>query len=221
MSYFMVRFKHGWDSELQERLSEPASEEEKESLKLKAARYGKYGKAVETLVSRHKKGKELFYEVKWQDLDDEKQNTYEPFSKLREMEVEKLIKALDERLASTSGAYEKRPLSRREICKHLESFGITEEMATERLIGSFSAGQKSKLVLAGAFWQKPHMIAMDEPTNYIDMETVDALAKALKNFRGGVMVVTHSQAFVDEVCTELWEVKDGCLTAKPLGESKK
>ena len=43
---------------------------------------------METLVSRHKKGKELFYEVKWQDLDDEKQNTYEPFSKLREMEVE-------------------------------------------------------------------------------------------------------------------------------------
>merc|ERR1712182_174073 len=78
-------------------------------------------------------------------------------------------------------------------------FGITEEMATERLIGSFSAGQKSKLVLAGAFWQKPHMIAMDEPTNYIDMETVDARAKALKNFRGGVMVITHSQSFVESV----------------------
>jgi len=106
-------------------------------------------------------------------------------------------------------------LSRREICKHLEQFGITEDMATERLIGSFSAGQKSKLVLAAAFWQKPHMVALDEPTNYLDMETVEALAKALRNFRGGIIVVTHSQAFVDEVCNEIWEVSNGSLESKP------
>jgi ATPase subunit of ABC transporter with duplicated ATPase domains len=48
------------------------------------------------------------------------------------------------------------------------------------------------------------------------METVDALAKALKNFRGGVMVITHSQSFVDEVCSDVWEVKDGSLTARPI-----
>ena len=42
--------------------------------------------------------------MKWKNLDDEKQNTHEPFSKLREMEVERLVKALDERLASSSGA---------------------------------------------------------------------------------------------------------------------
>ena len=65
------------------------------------------------------------------------------------------------------------------------------------------------------------MIAMDEPTNYIDMETVDALAKALKNFRGGVMVITHSQAFVDEVCTEIWDVKEGSLTVKDMEGAEK
>lgn len=132
------------------------------------------------------------------------------------MAVEKLVKALDERLSATNGAYEKRPLSRREICKHLEQFGLTEEMATERLIGSFSAGQKSKLVLAAAFWQKPHIVAVDEPTNYLDMETVDALAKALRNFRGGIIVVTHSAAFVEEVCNEVWDIADRQLAIRKL-----
>merc|ERR1712151_12734 len=70
--------------------------------------------------------------------------------------------------------------------------------------------------LGAAFWTKPHAIALDEPTNYLDPETVDALARALRNFRGGVIAVTHSQRFIDETCTEAWTVSEGGIAVSKL-----
>mmetsp|Transcript_45388 Transcript_45388/g.102738 ORF Transcript_45388/g.102738 Transcript_45388/m.102738 type:complete len:149 (-) Transcript_45388:68-514(-) len=135
-----------------------------------------------------------------------KQNTTEPLSKLRAMGIEGQVKALDERLAAQAAGVDQRPLSQREIVRHFESFGLSEDLVCQRQIGSFSQGQRSKLVLGAAMWTKPHVIALDEPTNYLDMDTLDALARALNTFRGGVMVVTHNQKFVDSVCDELWNV---------------
>ena len=62
------------------------------------------------------------------------------------------------------------------------SFFATQ--ACNRPIAGLSAGQKSKLTLASAMWTKPHLIALDEPTNYIDQETLDALTKAIQLFKG-------------------------------------
>ena len=73
----------------------------------------------------------------------------------------------------------------------------------------FSAGQKSKVTLGAAFWIKPHIIALDEPTNYIDMETLDALATALSRFKGAVVVISHSNEFVKRVCNEQWMLDAG------------
>merc|ERR1719238_819433 len=118
------------------------------------------------------------------------------------MGVSSLAKAYDERLAAQNAGIDQRPLTQKEIVKHLEQFGLDEEMVLNREIGGFSAGQKSKLTLGAAFWTKPHVVALDEPTNYLDPETVNSLARALRNFRGGVITVTHSQHFIDEVCTD-------------------
>merc|ERR550534_1576208 len=87
---------------------------------------------------------------------------------------------------------------------------------THAMIGSFSAGQKSKLAIACATWTKPHLLALDEPTNYLDQETVESLARALRNFRGGVMVVTHSRDFIEKVCTEEWHVEGGKVTPRKV-----
>merc|ERR1712050_350894 len=127
------------------------------------------------------------------------------------MGVASLAKAYDERLAAQSAGIDQRPLSQREIVKHLEQFGLDEDMIMNREIGGFSAGQKSKLTLGAAFWTKPHVVALDEPTNYIDMETLDALAKGLLRFKGGVVVISHSSDFVNRVCSESWFVKDGII----------
>ncbi|CAE6972288.1 ABCF3 [Symbiodinium natans] len=210
LHYFQTRFRQGYDEETQRRLTLPQSEEEAQYRKDMGAKHGKRGKEVEALLSRQKRGRQILYEVKWKGLDDAKQNTYEPLTKLRLLGVEKMCAALDDRIACAETAL--RPLSTREIVKHLEPFGITENMTCHRMIEGFSAGQKSKLMMAAAMWTKPHVIAFDEPTNYLDFQTVSSLAKAIKLFKGGTIVVTHNAEFLQETCDEIWHVEDGRVT---------
>jgi ATPase subunit of ABC transporter with duplicated ATPase domains len=161
------------------------------------------------------------YEVQWKGLNDPKQNTLESINKLRMMGLDKVVIACDERLAAKAAGLDQRPLTRREVVKHCEAFGIDEEMCCNRQIRGFSAGQKVRLSLAAMFWTKPHFIAVDEPTNYLDVETVDALAKALTSFRGGVLMIEPKTEFVERICNETWTIEDGAVTAVKLNNGKK
>lgn len=76
-----------------------------------------------------------------------------------------------------------------------------------------SGGQKVKVVLAAATWRRPHIVILDEPTNYLDRESLAALTEALKSFEGGVLVITHNREFSESICTEVWAMKDGHLEA--------
>merc|ERR1719443_2014701 len=98
--YIQKRFKQGWDEALQERLTKPQSEEEAKLRKELAARHGKYGNEVDEVIGRTMKGSELFYEVQWKNLEDPKQNTIEPFSKLKMMNASGYAMAYDARLAA-------------------------------------------------------------------------------------------------------------------------
>ncbi len=61
-----------------------------------------------------------------------------------------------------------------------------------------------------------------QPTNYIDRETLAALAESLKTFNGGVFLISHNAAFVEEVCNEQWPVSGGtCLAPVKMGKEKK
>jgi len=219
--YFTERFAGGYDEELQKKLLEPEDEEEAARIATLAKELGKYGNQVEALLNRSKQGSKIVYEVKWAGLDDAKQNTVEPLEKLRKMGLDKVCIACDERIAARAAGLDKRPLTRREIVKHVEAFGIDEEMCCNRQIRGFSAGQKVRLSLAAMFWTKPHVICLDEPTNYLDVETVDALAKALKTFRGGVVMISPVQEFSDRVCNEVWALEDGELITSKLQNDNK
>jgi len=214
--YIQKRFAHGCDSAFQERLKNPQNEEEAESRRQKAKIHGKYGNSIKDLVGRQLRGKELWYEVNWENLPDAKQNTWLNMEGLRKLGCESFALAYDDKQAAMEAGLDSRPLTQREIVKHLEKFGITEELALNRNIGMFSAGQKSKVSLAAAFWCHPHIIALDEPTNYIDMETLDALTTALQRFKGGVIAISHSEEFVKKVCNETWLLKDGNMTITKL-----
>lgn len=56
------------------------------------------------------------------------------------------------------------------------------------------------------------MIVLDEPTNYLDRDSLGALSKALKEFEGGVIIITHSAEFTKNLTEEVWAVKDGRMT---------
>jgi elongation factor 3 len=219
--YISQRFKDGYDGDLQKRLIEPENEEEAERRKKLAKEMGKYGNEVEDLISRTKLGSQMAYEVKWAGLDDPKQNTIEPISKLVAMGLSKVVIACDERIAAKAAGLDQRPLTRREIVRHCEAFGIDEEMCCNQQIKGFSAGQKVRLSLAAMFWTKPHLIALDEPTNYLDVETVEALAKALTNFRGGIVMIEPKTDFVQKICNEKWHLEDGTVTVEKLNNGVK
>merc|ERR1712050_162502 len=218
--YIQKRYKDGWDDALQRRLIDPANEEEAKLRQDLAVKYGKYGNQVEDIVGRVVRGGEVFYEVNWKNLPDQKQNTFESMSKLKMLGVSSLAKAYDERLAAQSAGLDQRPLSQREIVKHLEQFGLDEDMVLNREIRGFSAGQKSKLTLGAAFWTKPHIVALDEPTNYIDMETLESLVRALARYKGGVIVISHAKEFVEQVCDETWLVEGGTIAERTKKDKK-
>jgi len=105
-----------------------------------------------------------------------------------------------------------RPLVRKEIEKHFMDFGLEAEFVSHNTMRGLSGGQKVKVVLGSACWRKPHVVILDEPTNFLDRESLAALIEALKSFEGGVLVITHSREFSESLCNEVWAMKDGSLT---------
>lgn len=219
--YITTRFKDGYDGDLQKRLIEPEDDAEAGRRAMLAKEHGKYGNAVGDLVSRNKVGSKLMYEVQWEGLDDPKQNTMESLDKLKKMGLDKVVIACDERLAAKAAGIDQRPLTRREVVRHCEAFGIDEEMCCNRQVRGFSAGQKVRLSLAAMFWTKPHFICVDEPTNYLDVETVEALAKALTNFRGGIAMIEPKTDFVERICNVKWHMEGGAITVEQLENANK
>merc|ERR1712139_285962 len=66
-------------------------------------------------------------------------------------------------------------------------------------------------------WQNPHVLILDEPTNYLDREGLGALVLAIKDYKGGVLIISHNKEFCDGVATEKWIMNKGYLRIE--GES--
>ncbi len=112
-----------------------------------------------------------------------------------------------------------RPITAAEVLAHLGDFGIDSQLAHGK-IRQMSGGQRQRLVICAAFWSKPHVIALDEPTNYLDNDSVAALTKALKDFKGAVVTVSENEAFVAEISNEKWIVENGNVTTVQLRDAK-
>ncbi|EHN00437.1 Hef3p [Saccharomyces cerevisiae x Saccharomyces kudriavzevii VIN7] len=122
----------------------------------------------------------------------------------------KMVAEVDMKEALASGQF--RALTRKEIESHCAMLGLDAELVSHSRIRGLSGGQKVKLVLAACTWQRPHLIVLDEPTNYLDRDSLSALSKALKAFEGGVIIITHSVEFTKNLTDEVWAVKDGKMT---------
>uniref|UniRef100_A0A7S3XX63 ABC transporter domain-containing protein n=1 Tax=Heterosigma akashiwo TaxID=2829 RepID=A0A7S3XX63_HETAK len=72
-----------------------------------------------------------------------------------------------------------------------------------------SGGQKARVVFTELSLQHAHILFLDEPTNNLDIESIDALCTAIQNFNGGVVVVTHDARLVEACDCRLWVVDDG------------
>ncbi|GAD80885.1 ABC-F family ATPase [Vibrio ezurae] len=72
-----------------------------------------------------------------------------------------------------------------------------------------SGGEQGRMLLGKIMMHKPNILLMDEPTNHMDMESIESLNLALENYKGTLFFVSHDRVFVDSLATRILEIKDG------------
>jgi ATP-binding cassette subfamily F protein 3 len=103
----------------------------------------------------------------------------------------------------------KAPLAREQVLRdHLARFGFGGEDAM-RPAGPMSGGEKARLVLALLLWDAPHLLVLDEPTNHLDAQTRDALAEALAQFEGALILVSHDRYLLRATVDQLMLIDAG------------
>jgi ATP-binding cassette subfamily F protein 3 len=108
-----------------------------------------------------------------------------------------------------------------ELRRYLANFGLGGEVLPNQKIHTMSGGQKCRLCLASAMYRKPHLLILDEPTNHLDLETTEALINAIRDFPGGVLLVSHDQHLLTSVCDDLLVVENRHVGVLKDGYSNK
>jgi ATP-binding cassette subfamily F protein uup len=99
----------------------------------------------------------------------------------------------------------------------LRDFLFDEKQATMP-VRTLSGGERARLLLAKLFAQPSNLIVLDEPTNDLDMDTLDLLQEVLSEYDGTVLIVSHDRDFLDRLCTSVIAVEgDGDVAEYPGG----
>ena len=109
---------------------------------------------------------------------------------------------------TTAGKIAGQATREQDLRSFLGTFNFGGDMV-KQAVGSMSGGEKARLVLCMMVWQRPNLLLLDEPTNHLDLATREALAMALNEFEGTVMLVSHDRALLRAVCDEFWMVSRG------------
>ena len=210
--YLQWRYANGDDREVLMKQTRVLTPEDKAQMDKIVSLPGLGERKVENLMGRQKYKKTFQYEVKWVGMLP-KHNIQVSRETLLELGYGKLIQQFDDHEASREGLGF-RQLEPKVISKHFEDIGLDPEIANHNEISGLSGGQKVKVVLAGAMWNNPHLLVLDEPTNYLDRDSLGGLAVAIREYKGGVVMISHNEEFVGALCPEQWHVADGRVTHK-------
>ena len=210
--YLQWRYANGDDREVLMKQTRVLTPEDKAQMDKIVNLPGLGERKVENLMGRQKFKKTFQYEVKWLNMLP-KYNTQVSRETLVDLGYGKLIQEFDDHEASREGLGF-RILEPKVISKHFEDIGLDPEIANHNEISGLSGGQKVKVVLAGAMWNNPHLLVLDEPTNYLDRDSLGGLAVAIREYKGGVVMISHNEEFVGALCPEQWHVADGKVTHK-------
>lgn len=210
--YLQWRYANGDDREVLMKQTRVLTAEDQEQMAKKIDLGDGRERQLEALIGRQKWKKTFQYEVKWMHMLP-KFNSQVSRETLLEWGFSKLVQEFDDHEASREGlGY--RILEPKIISKHFEDVGLDPEIADHNEISGLSGGQKVKVVLAGAMWNNPHLLVLDEPTNFLDRDALGGLAVAIREYKGGVVMISHNEEFVGALCPEQWHVADGRVTHK-------
>lgn len=207
VEYIMWRYRGGIDKEMVEKDAVTMSAEEMDAIR-KKAKEEKTG-IVDELIARRVGKKENEYEVAWEG--EGRENSWLTRTELFQMGYKKMVDEKDQQILMES-ALGQRKLTTGEIQKHFDGFGLEPAFAQHTRMGALSGGQKVKVVLGAGMWNLPHLVILDEPTNFLDRDSLGALASAIKNFKGGLFMISHNAEFYEALCPEKWILESGRLT---------
>ncbi|CAF1118064.1 unnamed protein product [Adineta ricciae] len=91
--------------------------------------------------------------------------------------------------------------------KSLGSVGLPGRAHTIKM-KDLSGGQKARVALSDLIAREPDLLILDEPTNNLDIESIDALADAINEYKGGVIIVSHDERLIRETNCQLWVIED-------------
>ncbi len=207
IEYIMWRYRTGTDRAQATKNALKMSEEEIAEIKAKAKANKTF--IIKELSARRAGKREHEYDAKSEGIVEMSQ--WFTKSELIEMGYEKMVKEFDEKLAMESMMGQKK-LTTGEIQKHLDRFALEPDIAQHTKISALSGGQKMRTALGAICWHDPHVIIFDEPTNFLDKESTSALSDAIKNFKGGVLVISHNADFYEALTREKWLLEAGVMT---------
>jgi len=91
----------------------------------------------------------------------------------------------------------------------LKKVGMLDK--SDRSYLSLSGGEKQRVALARAIAQRPSLLLLDEPTNHLDPESKEELKRALREYKGGIFLISHEKDFYTDIATEIWNMEDFSL----------
>jgi elongation factor 3 len=214
--YIQWRYQGGEDKEDLTKVTQVMTEEDIAKLDLAitvTVDEKKIKRTIDKLTyGRRTRKKDREYEVSFKgcSADD---NIWLSEDKLIKRGYIKILKQIDSKQDAAEGAY-RIALTQANVETHLQNIGLSKENASFVKIKQLSNGDKVKVVIGAALWSCPHILILDEPTNNIDRDGLSALCLAIKEFTGGIIIITHDEQFCHSICKEIWVIEDSVLNVK-------
>ncbi|MEZ5553040.1 MAG: ATP-binding cassette domain-containing protein [Pseudomonadales bacterium] len=122
------------------------------------------------------------------------------------------METLDASATGLATLQDAHPRQREQWCRdYLGRWGFPKNLA-ERPIATYSGGERARLVLSLIAAEKPAILVLDEPTNHLDLDMREALALALQDYEGAMVIVAHDRSLLSRTVNELWLVEHGTVT---------
>jgi ATPase subunit of ABC transporter with duplicated ATPase domains len=115
------------------------------------------------------------------------------------------IRLLDSKISALDYIKSKYPNElEKELRSHFGGFGIGKVM--NQPVVTLSGGQAVRIAIGIATYNAPHLLILDEPSNHLDMDSIEALIEAVHDYNGSTIIVSHDQYFIRETCKEIYTV---------------
>ena len=122
--------------------------------------------------------------------------------------LDQWVRFADESLSVIEELRSRQDLTVRQAREVLASFGFFDS-DLEKKIQVLSGGEKSRLALSCILQENPELLFLDEPSNHLDIKSREILEKALENYKGSILAVSHDRYFIDRIAEEVWGYLDG------------